>query len=38
VLRHRILVNFRAEGEGVTPDNVTEALLAQVPAPVSPLA
>ncbi len=38
VLRHRILVNFRAEGEGVTPDNVTEALLAQVPAPASPLA
>ncbi len=38
VLRHRVLVNFRAEGEGVTPDNVTEALLAQVPAPASPLA
>ena len=38
VLRHRVLTNFRAEGEGVTPDDVTRALLAQVPAPKSPLA
>ncbi|MDX2121672.1 MAG: MoxR family ATPase [Gemmatimonadota bacterium] len=38
VLRHRVLTNFRAEGEGVTPDDVTHALLAQVPAPKSPLA
>lgn len=37
VLRHRVLVNFRAEGEGVTPDDVTGALLTQVPAPKSPL-
>ncbi len=37
VLRHRVLVNFRAEGEGVTPDDVTAALLTQVPAPASPL-
>ncbi len=38
VLRHRVLTNFRAEGEGVTPDDVTRSLLAQVPAPKSPLA
>ncbi|MBK6782164.1 MAG: MoxR family ATPase [Gemmatimonadetes bacterium] len=37
VLRHRVLVNFRAEGEGVTPDDVTGALLTQVSAPKSPL-
>jgi MoxR-like ATPase len=38
VLRHRILVNFRAEGEGVDADEVTAALLGQVPEPKSPLA
>jgi MoxR-like ATPase len=38
VLRHRVLTNFRAEGEGVTPDDVTRTLLAQVAAPKSPLA
>ncbi|HWA57302.1 MAG TPA: MoxR family ATPase [Gemmatimonadales bacterium] len=38
VLRHRVLVNFRAEGEGLTPDQVTRVLLEQVPAPRSPLA
>ncbi|MEL7002065.1 MAG: MoxR family ATPase [Bacteroidota bacterium] len=27
VLRHRVLVNFRAESEGVTPDNITQRLL-----------
>ncbi len=27
VLRHRILMNFKAEAEGVTPDQVTERLL-----------
>jgi len=27
VLRHRILVNFRAESEGITADNITERLL-----------
>ncbi|WP_211092512.1 MULTISPECIES: AAA family ATPase [Chitinophaga] len=30
VLRHRILMNFRAEAEGVHPDKVTEKLLQQV--------
>jgi MoxR-like ATPase len=38
VLRHRILVNFRAEGEGITADQVTDTLLASVPEPRSPLA
>ncbi len=27
VLRHRILMNFKAEAEGVTPDQVTEKIL-----------
>jgi len=27
VLRHRILMNFKAEAEGVTPDNITSRLL-----------
>jgi MoxR-like ATPase len=38
VLRHRVLVNFRAEGEGLTADQVTRVLLEQVPTPKSPLA
>jgi len=38
VLRHRVLVNFRAEGEGIDADRVTRALLEQVPTPRSPLA
>jgi MoxR-like ATPase len=38
VLRHRILVNFRAEGEGITADQVTKVLLDQVAQPRSPLA
>jgi MoxR-like ATPase len=38
VLRHRVLVNFRAEGEGIDADRVTAAMLEQVPAPRSPLA
>ncbi len=29
VLRHRILLNFRAEADGVTPDNVTQQLLSK---------
>lgn len=29
VLRHRILMNFKAEADGVTPDNVTEHLLSR---------
>jgi MoxR-like ATPase len=37
VLRHRVLVNFRAEGEGIDADRVAEVLLQQVPAPRSPL-
>jgi MoxR-like ATPase len=37
VLRHRVLVNFRAEGEGIDADRITEVLLQQVPAPRSPL-
>ena len=32
VLRHRILCNFAAEAEGVTPDTVIEKLLEQTPA------
>jgi MoxR-like ATPase len=31
VLRHRVLVSFEAEAEGVTPDRVVATLLAQVP-------
>ena len=27
VLRHRILMNFKAEAEGVTPDQVTEKII-----------
>src|SRR5574341_152308 len=38
VLRHRLLVNFRAEAEGVAPDDVTRRLLGEVPEPKSPLA
>mgnify|MGYP000165084243 CR=1 FL=1 len=38
VLRHRVLVNFRAEAEGITPDQVTARLLREVPEPASPLA
>jgi len=32
VLRHRILLNFNAEAEGITSDDVVEKLLAEVPA------
>ena len=35
VLRHRILVNFQAEAEGHTPDEVVAALLAEVRPPSS---
>ena len=38
VLRHRVLVNFRAEGEGIDADRVTTTLLDGVPGPRSPLA
>ena len=37
VLRHRILVNFKAEAEGVSADHITERLLTEVPEPQSPL-
>ena len=37
VLRHRLLVNFRAEAEGITPDEVTKRLLTEVAEPRSPL-
>ncbi|HET6603485.1 MAG TPA: MoxR family ATPase [Xanthomonadaceae bacterium] len=33
VLRHRVLITFEAEAEGVTSDAVIEALLARVPLP-----
>ena len=32
VLRHRLVVNFAAESEGITPDQVVERLLAETPA------
>jgi MoxR-like ATPase len=37
VLRHRVLVNFRAEAEGIRADDVTRKLLTDVPEPQSPL-
>ena len=37
VLRHRILVNFKAEAQGIESAAVTEKLLAEVPEPKSPL-
>ena len=37
VLRHRILMNFKAEAEGVSPDEIAARLLAEVPGPSSPL-
>ena len=33
VLRHRIITNFTAESEGVTPDRVIERLLASIEVP-----
>jgi len=32
VLRHRILLNFNAEAEGITSDDVIAKLIAEVPA------
>ncbi|MEN8149999.1 MAG: MoxR family ATPase [Planctomycetota bacterium] len=32
VLRHRIITNFSAEAEGITPDKVIDRLLADIPA------
>ena len=37
VLRHRVLLNFAAEAEGVVPERVIDALLEQVPEPASHL-
>jgi MoxR-like ATPase len=37
-LRHRVLVGFKAEAEGIDADAVTDALLDGVPEPTSPLA
>ena len=33
VLRHRVLVNFRAEADGITPDAIVDRLLKYVPLP-----
>ncbi len=33
VLRHRILVTYEAEAEGMTPDRIVESILSRVPAP-----
>jgi len=30
VLRHRILMNFRAEADGITPDEITKRLIGTV--------
>jgi len=37
VLRHRILLNFQAEAEGISTDDVVGDLLRNVPKPTSPL-
>mgnify|MGYP002625183563 CR=1 FL=1 len=37
VLRHRILINFKGEAEGITSDAVTDELLKTIREPVSPL-
>jgi MoxR-like ATPase len=35
VMRHRVIVNFRAESEGVTTDSIIDDLLQRVPVPAS---
>ena len=35
VLRHRVLLNFHAESEGITSDQVVDQLLEAVPEPAS---
>jgi len=35
VMRHRVLINFRAESEGITTDQIIDELLERVPVPVS---
>ena len=37
VLRHRILLNYRAEADGITSDDLTTRLLTAVPRPAAPL-
>lgn len=37
VLRHRILLNFKGEAEGIRPDDITTSLLDKTPQPQSPL-
>ncbi|MCE9603425.1 MAG: MoxR family ATPase [Planctomycetia bacterium] len=36
VLRHRVLVNYRAEAEGVTVDQVVARIIEHVPGPIEP--
>ncbi len=38
VLRHRVIVNFKAEAEAVTSDAITKELIGKLPEPKSPLA
>jgi MoxR-like ATPase len=33
VLRHRISTNFQAQAQGMTPDDVIQRLVAEIPAP-----
>ena len=35
VLRHRVLMNFRAESEGITTDQIVDQLIEMVPVPKS---
>ena len=37
VLRHRLILNFKAEAERISPDDLTRAILQHVPEPESPL-
>lgn len=36
VLRHRILTNFNAEAEGITPDKIVQRLIDETPKPTDP--
>jgi MoxR-like ATPase len=35
ILRHRVMTNFYAESEGVSPDTIVERLIEAVPVPKS---
>jgi len=37
ILRHRVLPNFYAEAEGISPDRIVDQLLDAVPVPASGL-